>query len=64
MAFAEDADLLIFQDAMIWDENFDMRVGRTKQHHSKWNRKHDETKDGRAVGDAVQRIRCGTANAR
>ena len=25
MAFAEDADLLIFQDAPIWDENFDMR---------------------------------------
>ena len=25
MAFAEDADLLIFQDAPIWDKNFDMR---------------------------------------
>lgn len=25
LAFAQDADLLIFQDAMIWDENFDVR---------------------------------------
>lgn len=25
MEFAKDADLLIFQDTMIWDENFDMR---------------------------------------